>query len=99
MAIDPMMQRALRAVLDPEIGVNIVDLGLVYEAEVSGDTARVVMTMTTPACPMHEVLTADVRAAVEMMVPGVQRVDVALVFEPRWTPDRMSDEAKQQLGW
>ena len=97
--LDPEMERALRMVLDPEIGLNVIDLGLIYRAWREGKVAHVVMTMTTPACPMHEMMTTDARTAVETMVPGVEEVDVQLVFEPLWGPERMTEEAKQQLGW
>ena len=97
--LDPEMIRALRAVIDPELGVNAVDLGLIYEAYRDAELGHVVMTMTTPACPMHEQMTQDAREAVEAMVPGVKRAEIRLVFEPRWTPDRMSDEARELLGW
>lgn len=97
--LDPELTRALRAVMDPEIGLDVVSLGLVYGAWREGPVAHVVMTMTTPACPLHEVITDDVRTAVGATVRGIKDVDVQLVFEPRWSPERMSPEAKQQLGW
>lgn len=96
--MDPEVLRALRVVVDPELGVDVVSLGLVYGAERDGPRARVVMTMTSPACPLGEVITADARAAVESLVPGVRAVDVELVFEPPWSPERMSDDARAQLG-
>jgi metal-sulfur cluster biosynthetic enzyme len=96
--MDPDVLRALRAVVDPELGIDVVSLGLVYAAERDGERARVVMTMTSPACPLGEVLVEDARAAVEAMVPGVRHVTVELVFEPPWTPERMSPEAREQLG-
>lgn len=96
--MDLEVLRALRAVLDPELGVDVVSLGLVYETSREGDRARVVMTMTSPACPLGEAIVEDARTAVESMVPGVRHADVELVFEPPWTPDRMSPEARRQLG-
>lgn len=96
--MDPDVLRALRVVIDPELGIDVVSLGLVYAAERDGERARVVMTMTTPACPLGEVIVEDARAAVEAMVPGVRHVAVELVFEPPWTPKRMSPEAREQLG-
>lgn len=90
--------RALRVVIDPELGVDVVSLGLVYETSRQGDRARVVMTMTSPACPLGEMIVADARTAVETMVPGVHHADIELVFEPPWSPERMSPEARQQLG-
>jgi len=89
---------ALREVIDPEIGVNVVDLGLVHEAGVAGGRARVVMTMTTPACPLGASMADEARAAIRRCVPGVTSVAVELVSEPRWAPSMMSTEARRQLG-
>jgi metal-sulfur cluster biosynthetic enzyme len=97
--VDPEIERAMRAVMDPEIGLDVVSLGLVYRAWREDRVAHVVMTMTTPACPLHEMITEDVTSAVSTMVRGIDEVDVQLVFEPRWSPARMSEEAKSQLGW
>lgn len=90
--------RALRVVIDPELGVDVVSLGLVYETSREGDRARVVMTMTSPACPLGEMIVEDCRTAVESLVPGVKHADIELVFEPPWTSERMSPEARRQLG-
>lgn len=89
---------ALRRVIDPELGINIVDLGLVYAAEVVDGCAQVRMTMTTPACPMGPYLTEEVEHTLGAM-PGVQKVAVDLVFEPLWSPEQMTAEAKEQLGY
>ncbi len=89
---------ALRRVIDPELGINIVDLGLVYEAVVVDGCAKIRMTMTTPACPMGPYLTEEVERALGGM-PGVQKVAVDLVFEPLWSPEQMTPEAKEQLGY
>jgi metal-sulfur cluster biosynthetic enzyme len=80
---------ALRAVVDPELSMSIVDLGLVYAIETEGSIVRVTMTLTTPGCPVHELMPEWVRAAIAK-VPGVERVDVKLTFEPPWTPDRIA---------
>lgn len=90
---------ALRNVLDPELGVNVLDLGLVYDVALSGDDVRIDLTMTSPACPLGDVLMDDVRRTVQRLVPAAGRVDVRLVWEPPWTPERMSPEARRQLGW
>lgn len=79
---------ALRTVLDPELGLSVVELGLVYGIDIRGGEVAVTMTLTTPGCPLHEVMPEWVRRAV-MRVPGVERVEVALTFDPRWTPERM----------
>ena len=89
----------LYAVIDPELGVNIFDLGLVYSLDVAGDTARVEMTMTTPACPLHTYLTTGVEHAIRDNMPNIRSVEVDLTFTPRWDPAMMSGRAKYQLGW
>lgn len=90
----------LRDVIDPEIGINIVDLGLLYATRLSGDgTAVVTMTLTTPGCPLGGYLTDEIHDTLQD-VPGVSGVDVRIVWEPPWDPDEMmSDWAKEQLGW
>ena len=79
---------ALETVLDPELGMSVVALGLVYGVTIADDAVRVTMTLTAPGCPLHEVMTDWVRAALAR-VPGVREVDVALTFDPPWTPDRI----------
>ena len=100
--IRKVVWQQLRTCFDPEIPVNIVDLGLVYECEVrdSGDDTRIVeikMTLTAPGCGMGEVLVQDVRDKIQM-VPTVTRADVELVFDPPWNQTMMSDEARLQTG-
>lgn len=90
---------ALRQVMDPEIGVNIVDLGLVYSVELRDHEVHVAMTMTTQACPLHGYLTEAAERAIRTREPEVERVDVEMVWEPPWSPAMMSDAAKEQLGW
>ncbi len=91
----------LKTCYDPEIPVNIVDLGLVYELTLtvldSGIHVGVQMTLTAPGCGMGPVLAQDVEQKL-LMIPGVQGVDVVLVFDPPWTSDRMSEAAKLELG-
>ena len=93
------LREALCSVDDPEVGMNIVDLGLVYRIDIAPDRVRVELTMTTPACPMGELITDNARRAVCAAVPEGVAVDVALVWEPPWTPDMMSDSARQTFGW
>ncbi len=88
---------ALRAIPDPEFGVNIVDLGLIYSVEATPDAIHVVMTLTTETCPSGAWIYEGVKNAV-MQLPGAKNVQVELVFEPGWTPDMLSAEARQQLG-
>jgi metal-sulfur cluster biosynthetic enzyme len=99
MASEQEILQALRGVNDPEVGVNIVDLGLVYSTEVVGDKVRILMTMTTPACPMHSYLTEEVRNAILSQHEEVEDVNVELVWDPRWSPQMISEKGKRQLGW
>jgi metal-sulfur cluster biosynthetic enzyme len=92
------IREALRQVIDPELGINIVDLGLVYGVEIDGARVRVVMTMTSPACPLGDYLKDLVDSTVKWRVRDVEDVEIVLVWEPPWNPDMMSDDAKQQLG-
>lgn len=88
---------ALRGVYDPELPVNIYDLGLIYEIEVSGEgDARVVMTLTAPNCPVAGSLPGQVERAIAG-VEGVRSASVELTWEPRWTPDRLSEAARLEL--
>jgi len=89
---------ALRRVVDPELGASIVDLGLVYDVQVIGAKVFVTMTLTTPLCPMNEMIPDAVRQAIGAL-PGVGGVDVDLVWTPPWEPQMMSRELKQRLGW
>jgi metal-sulfur cluster biosynthetic enzyme len=91
--------RALHAVSDPEVGVNIVDLGLIYSVEIDGGRVRIVMTMTTPACPMHFYLTEEVRETILAEFEEVGEVEVQLVWEPAWSPRMISERGRRQLGW
>ncbi len=90
---------ALREVIDPELGVNIVDLGLVYGLEIDGARVRVTMTLTTPGCPLHASLSDAVGETLRLMLPGVQEVRVDLVWEPPWGPERITPEGRASLGW
>jgi len=90
---------ALRGVVDPELGMNVVDLGLVYRVRADEAAVEGAMTMTSPGCPMGESIVEDARAAIAEAVPGVHRIDVALVWDPPWTPDRMDEQARGFFGW
>lgn len=96
---EDIVREALREVIDPELGENLVDLGLVYGVQVDGARVAVDLTLTTPGCPLHASLHSAAERAIRLMVAGVEEVEVKLVFEPRWTPERMSDAAKRRLGF
>ncbi|MBA4759764.1 SUF system Fe-S cluster assembly protein [Sphingosinicella sp.] len=89
--------QALREIYDPEIPVNIYDLGLIYGVDIVDDHAVVTMTLTTPHCPVAESMPAEVEIRVGS-VPGVGSAEVNLVWDPPWDPQKMSDEAKLELG-
>jgi len=92
------VREKLRTVFDPELSLNIVDLGLVYNIEVYEENdVYVEMTLTTPGCPLHGSISDGAQAAVQSM-EGVRNVRVNLVWNPPWNPDMMSDEAKRSLG-
>ncbi|MDH5490576.1 MAG: metal-sulfur cluster assembly factor [Myxococcales bacterium] len=101
---DPARARALEAlreVIDPELGLDVVALGLVYGIRIeAGEPERlhVELTMTTPACPLGESIVRDAEARLEALDPE-REVHVQLVWDPPWDPGRMSPEAKQALGW
>ncbi len=97
------VREALKEVIDPELFVNIVDLGLIYEVtitpneEASAEDVQVNMTMTSPACPAGPQLLSQSHDAVKKL-DGVGEVDIKLVMEPAWTPERMTEDARDQLG-
>ncbi|MGH8748514.1 MAG: metal-sulfur cluster assembly factor [Burkholderiales bacterium] len=93
------VREALRAVDDPEVGMSIVELGLVYRIDVAPQGVLVTMTMTTPACPMGGLIVDQARSAVGALLPTGADVDIRLVWEPPWTPDMMSASAKEAFGW
>ncbi len=89
---------ALKSIYDPEIPVNIYELGLIYDVRVDGDGDAVIdMTLTTPNCPVAESMPAEVEMRV-LSVPGIRDAEVKLVWEPSWDPSKMSDEARLELG-
>lgn len=97
MQADPDLLFALRTVIDPELGLDVVSLGLVYGAWREGDTAKVLLTMTTPACPLGESIAADAKQALQTLARGVRHAEVELTFDPPWTPERLAPEARAAL--
>jgi metal-sulfur cluster biosynthetic enzyme len=93
------VRKALRAVKDPELNLNIMDIGLVYDVEIGDDGhVRVEMTLTSPGCPAGGEIIEDVKRVVGQM-EGVQSVDVDLVWEPYWTPEKMDPRVRTFLGF
>jgi metal-sulfur cluster biosynthetic enzyme len=97
-AARPLIGAALKCVVDPEMALDVVELGLVYRVEVAPEVTRVRLTMTSPACPVAEHIVEEVGHAVRAARPDCP-VDVELVWDPPWTPDRMSDCARSAMGW
>jgi metal-sulfur cluster biosynthetic enzyme len=94
---EKQIREALRQVIDPETGVNVADLGLVYGVEILNGHVRIIMTLTSPACPLNAWISEKVNSVIKGSVPNVRSVEVVLVWDPPWSPDRMSQEARRQL--
>ena len=92
------VRTCLESVIDPELGLNIVDLGLVYPIDVGEDGIRVEMTLTTPGCPMAKMILANVEQILRERFPDT-KIDIKLVWDPPWSPEQMSDSAKESLGY
>jgi metal-sulfur cluster biosynthetic enzyme len=98
MAIKEEVYEALREVEDPELGMDVVELGLVYDVEVADSTVKVVHSLTSMGCPAGPMIQEGLHEAAAG-VPGVQDVEIELTWDPPWTPERMSDDAKFILGF
>ena len=96
--LEEKIVKMLRTVFDPEIPVNVYDLGFIYKIEVENGVAHIDMTLTAPNCPAADFIIDDIRMKVES-IEGIERADVQLVFEPEWSQDMMSEEAKLDLGF
>ena len=93
-----LAEAALGEVIDPELGLDVVNLGLVYGVDLVDGALRVQLTMTTPACPLGDEIVRDAEARLRAL-PGVRAVTVELVWEPPWDASRMMPSAKEALGW
>lgn len=93
------LRAALRQVVDPEAGVNIVDLGLIYSITIADGVAQVAMTMTSAACPMGEMIVEEVEAALRAALPAGMDTNVELVWSPPWDPSMMSEAARRHFEW
>ena len=99
-ALDEQQVRdVLRQVIDPEVGMNIVGLGLVYRVDIAPGRLVIEMTMTSPACPMGDMIVEDVHAALAKVLPATVEPEVRLVWEPTWKPSMMDEATKQHFGW
>jgi len=88
----------LKACIDPELGINIVDLGLIYAVNIEDSRVNVLMTMTTPGCPLDSYFVKDITTKVKSL-KGVSGVSVEMTFDPPWSSTKMSDESKEILGF
>ena len=98
MVTKDQVMAALQGVEDPELGLSVVDMGLIYNVDIVDDTVKVEMTLTTPGCPLHDSIGRGAQAAVAK-VPGVKTADVRMVWDPPWNPGLMSESAKKAMGW
>ncbi|QJR14276.1 metal-sulfur cluster assembly factor [Usitatibacter palustris] len=93
------MAKALARVVDPEMAIGIVDLGLVYEVRIDERSALARITMTTPACPVTELIVEETREALGTVVGPERDIVVEVVWDPPWDPERMSERARSAMGW
>ena len=93
-----MVRQALRQVKDPELDLNIMDLGLVYDVEVEDGEVRIAMTLTSPGCPAGPMITNDIYKVVRAL-DGVKDVDIDIVWEPYWTPERIDPKIRAMMGF
>lgn len=98
-ALQAPVEAALRHVADPEMALGIVELGLVYRVEAQPGSAKVRLTMTSPACPVVEVIVDDVRHELSRALGKDAAIDVEVVWDPPWSPERMSERARTAMGW
>ncbi|MEA3337771.1 MAG: metal-sulfur cluster assembly factor [Chloroflexota bacterium] len=100
MAVNPedIREKIREGVIDPEIGLNIVDIGLIYDVEVEENIAEIDMTLTSPGCPLGPQIIREVKVAVTSNFPELEAVNVNIVWQPFWSPEMMSDWAKDELG-
>ena len=90
---------ALEQVVDPELGMNVVELGLVYRIAAQAGSVEVDLTMTSPGCPVAESIVEDARAAIGQALPEAGDIRIEIVWDPPWTPERMSEQARGFFGW
>lgn len=91
------VREAIRVVIDPELGISVVDLGLVYEIQIEDGTAKITYTLTAMGCPVGPMIEEQFKA-IATALPGIDEVECRMVFEPPWSTERMSEEARMALG-
>lgn len=90
---------SLKFVIDPEVGVNVVDLGLIYDVALHGTAVVITMTLTTPGCPLHDTIEEAIQRVVDTRHPGITEVRTELVWDPPWDTEMISDAGRKALGW
>lgn len=93
-----LVLQKLSEVVDPEIGLNIVEMGLIYSVEINDESVNVKMTLTAPGCPLQNTLVSIAKDSIQQL-PGVKNVNIQIVWDPPWHPSMMSEEAKKKLGF
>lgn len=93
------IEQALRRVIDPELALSIVDVGLVYGLTISEERLHLLLTMTSAACPVTDVIVDEVHAELDRLIPPEMQRDIEVVWEPAWSPERMSERARRFMGW
>ncbi len=96
-SVEDQVREALKGVIDPELGINIVDLGLVYGVDIQGDTVHITYTLTTMGCPIGPMIEQQIQQVLEP-IEGITEVEAEMTLAPPWTPEKMSEEAKAALG-
>lgn len=96
---DPAILAALKEVLDPELGINIVDLGLIYRADWTPVGIEVAMALTAPTCPAGELLVEQAGSALRRHFPDMRNIRVDLLMDKQWSPERLSEDGRRALGW
>ncbi|MXV76997.1 metal-sulfur cluster assembly factor [Candidatus Poribacteria bacterium] len=97
MVTEESVYEAIKEIIDPEIGINIVDMGLIYEVDIDDTTVDITMTLTSPGCPAGGQIVNGTQHVTQQL-EGVEEVNVQVVWTPRWTPELMSEEARDELG-
>ena len=97
MVTEDVIVEGLREVYDPELHYNIYDLGLIYEVGIDEGDVHILLTLTTPACPIGPMIVEQINENIGL-IPGVKDVDVEITFDPAWNPEKMTDEARADLG-
>ena len=98
-ALHEPVTEALRRVLDPEVALSIVDLGLVYGVDIADGVAHIRLTMTSAGCPLSDLIFDSVNTELGAVLPGGHSVEIEMCWDPPWTPDRMTALARQRMGW